>query len=233
MRDKWGKKVGEYLCSCGTIKNIVISKVKNGSIKTCGCAWKKKADTTLVMCQCGKEFEVRNKRLMEGKGRYCSQECKYKYRKMPKRGKGNYKLVKENPTSFKKGVVTWNTGLAGKGVCKPNSGSIKKGEKRGVDTQFKKGVIPVTYKGDKVGYHALHRWVSNHRGKASLCIECGATKNVQWANKSHEYKRELDDFIELCSKCHRAYDKDHLGIATKKYNLNKNKRSKKNIKNEK
>lgn len=42
---------------------------------------------------------------------------------------------------------------------------------------------------------------------------------VLLANLSHEYKRDLNDFEQMCSKCHRAYDKDHLGIATKKFNL--------------
>jgi len=79
--------------------------------------------------------------------------------------------------------------------------------------------IPLTWKGDKVGYHALHTWVTRHKGKAVKCYECGTNKNVQWANLSHEYKRDLNDFREMCGKCHRAYDKNHLGIATKKFNL--------------
>jgi hypothetical protein len=178
-------------------------------------------------CKCGKKFFVRKKRILDGRGKFCSQECKYKYRKMPKRGKGTYVITKENPTSFKKGFTPWNAGLAGKGVCKKNSGSIKKGERRGINTEFKKGVTPLTFKGDDVGYFALHRWVQRHKGKAKKCAECGSEKNVQWANISHDYKRELDDYKEMCPKCHRRYDMSTLGVATKKYNLNKKKKCKK------
>jgi len=87
--------------------------------------------------------------------------------------------------------------------------------------EFKKGHIPANkgkrqpnfsglnhpnWKGDEVGYHALHAWVNRHKGKATICAECNSVKNVMWANKSHKYKRDLSDFIPLCAKCHRNYD---------------------------
>jgi len=175
------------------------------------------------VCKCGKEFHVRPKRIEQGRGEYCSQKCKYKYRVRPSGLK--YVLVKENPTSFRPGHDTWNKGTVG--VCKANHGSIKKGERRGVETEFKKGQIPKNWKGDMVGYNALHRWVARHRGKAKICDECGSDKFVQWANISREYKRELNDYREMCSKCHRTYDKNHLGIATKKFKLIHRKKNKK------
>jgi len=166
-------------------------------------------------CNCGNEFITSSDRVAIGRGLYCSKKCMYAYRTMPKRGKGTYNIVKINSGwfekgfsynedgGFRKGKDPWNKGT--KGLCIPNSGS------------FQKGMTPTTWKGDDVGYHALHRWVSNHKGKASMCQHCGSEENVQWANKSHEYKRELDDFIELCAKCHKTYDKDTYGWATKLY----------------
>lgn len=178
-------------------------------------------------CKCGNEYKVAEWELKCGRKKYCSKECMYKFRQMPKRGIGSCVLVKENSTWFKKGNISWNKGLAGRGICKPNNGSIKKGEKRGVNTQFKKGMIPLNWKGDNVGYFSLHRWVQNKKGKASICIQCGSITNVQWANVSKEYKRDLNDYIALCCKCHRKYDIDTLGAATKKFNLPKNKKCKK------
>lgn len=69
-------------------------------------------------------------------------------------------------------------------------------------------------------YFSIHNWVKRTKGKASECINCGATKNIEWANKSHEYKRITDDWISLCKKCHAAYDKPFWGEATKLFNIN-------------
>lgn len=64
------------------------------------------------------------------------------------------------------------------------------------------------WKGDSVSYSGLHKWVKRYLGRPDQCIECGNVQNLQWANKSHEYKRELEDWISMCVKCHKAYDKD-------------------------
>ena len=57
-------------------------------------------------------------------------------------------------------------------------------------------------------YNTLHRWVERKLGKPMHCTHCGSTdKNrYAWANKSREYKRDLDDWIRLCYPCHRRYD---------------------------
>lgn len=84
---------------------------------------------------------------------------------------------------------------------------------------FNKGdnVASCHYKwtGDRVTYGSLHDWIFYHRGKAKICEFCGSKNNVEWANKSHEYKRDLNDWLSLCKKCHRNYDKPFWGIAKK------------------
>ena len=62
------------------------------------------------------------------------------------------------------------------------------------------------WKGDNVGYKSLHQWVSRHKGKARKCIKCNSIKNVEWANISGKYKRDLNDWMPLCKKCHTAFD---------------------------
>ena len=66
------------------------------------------------------------------------------------------------------------------------------------------------WKGDKVGYNALHSWISRKLGKALKCQFCGKKKttphSVQWANINHSYKRNFTDWIPLCVPCHRKYD---------------------------
>lgn len=67
------------------------------------------------------------------------------------------------------------------------------------------------WKGDDVGYNALHSWVKKHLGFPNTCEHCGKTnltgRYIHWANKSKKYKRELNDWIRLCAKCHWDYDR--------------------------
>jgi len=67
------------------------------------------------------------------------------------------------------------------------------------------------WKGNKVSYSGLHYWVVRKLGKPTICEHCGKTglsgKFIVWANKSHEYKRDLNDWLRLCAKCHKEYDK--------------------------
>ena len=69
------------------------------------------------------------------------------------------------------------------------------------------------WKGEEVGYDALHRWIIRYKGQPETCEKCGKTglkkQQIHWANIDHKYKRVLDDFIRLCSMCHREYDKEN------------------------
>lgn len=87
-----------------------------------------------------------------------------------------------------KGIPTWNSG-----------------KKQLATTGIKNNM----WKGDDVGYVALHKWVSRNKGKATKCSKCSSTKSIDWANKDHKYKRSLEDYIELCRSCHRKYDIKH------------------------
>ena len=72
------------------------------------------------------------------------------------------------------------------------------------------------WKGDNVGYSGLHLWIQSKLGKPNICTYCKKVKlsnrQIDWANKSHNYKRDLDDWIRLCRKCHIAYDRGLIKI---------------------
>lgn len=72
------------------------------------------------------------------------------------------------------------------------------------------------WKGDDVGYVALHSWVKRKLGKPKKCWECsdgdGSTRRYQWANLSHDYKRDLSDWARLCASCHKLYDNNKLKL---------------------
>ncbi len=77
------------------------------------------------------------------------------------------------------------------------------------------------WKGDKVGYKALHRWLKDNFGKANKCEnpECeGKSKLFEWAKlKGKKYSHNRKNFQMLCRSCHRKYDNLILNI--KKMNL--------------
>lgn len=64
------------------------------------------------------------------------------------------------------------------------------------------------WKGDAVGHASLHDWLKRRVETINKCEHCGATtaKKYEWANKSHEYKRDITDWLRLCVSCHRKYD---------------------------
>jgi len=78
----------------------------------------------------------------------------------------------------------------------------------GTESSYK-GKKHHNWQGDKVNYLSLHKWVSRHKGKPQECEHCNNTSDQKyhWANKSHEYKRILSDWIRLCVPCHSAYDR--------------------------
>lgn len=85
----------------------------------------------------------------------------------------------------------------------------------------------IQYKGgkfrkEKVGLQMLHKWVISVKGRPPFCEFCGhpnkpeGRSRIEWANKSHKYKRKLDDWLALCRKCHMDYDKIDRSTIQKK-----------------
>lgn len=70
------------------------------------------------------------------------------------------------------------------------------------------GTLNPAWRGDKVSYDGLHRYIKRHLGTPRECEHCGTTtaKRYEWANKSGLYLRDFTDWIRLCTSCHRKYD---------------------------
>lgn len=71
-----------------------------------------------------------------------------------------------------------------------------------------RGSKAYNWKGENVSYIGLHLWVYRNLGKATYCFfnKIHKAKRFHWANKSHQYKRDLNDWIPLCPRCHYYYD---------------------------
>jgi len=63
-----------------------------------------------------------------------------------------------------------------------------------------------SYKGDAVGYEAVHIWVRKRKPQPKGCEFCGKDAPLDLANKSGKYSRELNDWNYLCRKCHMDSD---------------------------
>jgi hypothetical protein len=64
------------------------------------------------------------------------------------------------------------------------------------------------WKGENVSYSVLHKWIRRYKPSQSQCSMCGEIKPLELANVSHKYKRDIRDFIWLCRKCHKWYDRN-------------------------
>lgn len=154
-----------------------------------------------------------NKLKKSNKGNYC-KSCGYKHRIRPSGLK--YNIIKNNKGWLKKGH---KLGI-GKTVSEKTKKILskqRKGKRVSPKTEFKKGNKPwnigieymrdekhPNWKGDKVGYLALHSWIARKLGTHKLCNRCGTkdSKRFSWHNISKNYLRDFNDWERLCSKCH-------------------------------
>lgn len=59
---------------------------------------------------------------------------------------------------------------------------------------------------ENAGYQAIHNWVNREKEKTGICSKCGEERKTVWMSKTHEYNRDLDEFVEACISCHEKYD---------------------------
>jgi len=77
-----------------------------------------------------------------------------------------------------------------------------------------RGAVSPSWRGDEVSYSGLHHWLRSNWPVAGVCELCGAEPTpavdgrarTNYANVSGEYRRNRDDYLELCVPCHRRFD---------------------------
>lgn len=135
---------------------------------------------------------------------YMASEAQTKYWESLKgkptwsKGKKFSSKYKENLSEAHLGQKAWNKGIKLTAQQKVNQVIPK--------PKFKED--NAAWKGDKVGYSALHRWVQKNYGQPSECENCGTMEKrmYHWANLSGNYLRVRTDWKRLCVPCHKAYD---------------------------
>lgn len=71
------------------------------------------------------------------------------------------------------------------------------------------------WKGDNVGYAAVHDWVKNRKPKPKVCKTCQKHKPLALHNKDKKYSRKLDKWEWLCFSCHHKKDEGYTKTYTK------------------
>lgn len=155
-----------------------------------------------ITCVCGVEYQTTERRIAAGRGKFCSRACQYTNASRPSGLR--YNITKPNPTSFKPGHQPWNADTAGAMPAPWNRGL--KGIRLSPATEFQPGNRPANWKGDDVGYSALHAWLRRTYGEPASCEHCDAAEQIQWANRTGQYLRDREDWLQLCPRCHRQYD---------------------------
>lgn len=131
------------------------------------------------------------------------------------KGKNWPENVKNKISVSMKGIIPWNKGIPCSKETKAkislaNTGNTWKLSKTTKDRIRVSKIANKNpnWKGEKVGYAALHNWIERHYGKPKKCSHCGTevAKKYEWANISGKYLRDIKDFIRLCDRCHKAFD---------------------------
>lgn len=76
------------------------------------------------------------------------------------------------------------------------------------NSRGKRGDKHFNWIGDRAGYSGIHKWIKRNWIKKGICSFCGKVGKTEWANKSGEYNRNSEDWVELCKPCHYHFDRN-------------------------
>lgn len=157
-----------------------------------------------ICIECNKTF---NKKVYS---KYCSQSC--------------YWIAKKGTQQSEQHRKSISKSLKGKSKSKEHIEKVANAN-RGKKRPEWCGEKHHNWKGELVGYHAVHDWVRIRIGKPEKCNICSIEnkyikrKNgiiystLHLSNISGEYKRNLNDWEYLCPKCHSYKDKNRNSIS--------------------
>ncbi len=81
---------------------------------------------------------------------------------------------------------------------------------------------PKTRKTELTNYAYIHEWNNRFHKKLGSCEFCGAIKKTEWAlMHGKKHKRGIDNYLELCKKCHVNYDSTNDWMKKRKESLSK------------
>lgn len=167
-----------------------------------------------ICIECGSPTKPRRGKPRPGRGKYCSRACMYQSKKWKKAisiGQIGRECYWKGKTFSREHVQKIKVKLIGNKYALGYRHTKEALKKIGVASTGPKNS---QWRGSNVGYSGLHTWVSKWLGKPKICEHCGKHGDrLHWANKSHRYLRDLNDWIRLCATCHSKYDRSHKTIS--------------------
>jgi hypothetical protein len=139
----------------------------------------------LIKCDlCKKEFNRKPSQVFKRKQHFCSRSC------------------------MSKGIIFSDSARKKMSDGAKSLKGSKRSEKARKNIALAKmGDKHPLWKGDSVGYCALHEWIKRNWGVKKLCEICGTTvaKKFEWANLG-VYDRDRRNWKRMCCSCHQKYD---------------------------
>lgn len=148
---------------------------------------------------CKTKFETIPALVKINKGKYCSHSCSSK----GTRNKKGSHLSQEQKNKI-------GDFFRGKKLSDIHRQRISKGHK---------GEKAYQWKGDFVGYDALHSYISKLLPRSPICAKCNKFKKLSLSNISYLYKRDLSDWEWLCYSCHKKKDLKNINNRKKAKDL--------------
>lgn len=133
-----------------------------------------------------------------------------------RRNHGNHQVVRFVNSSHACHYYGENRRKARRKLCACGCGQLTSGKHshhkggfvkfvKGHEMRIHKDYIPMRKR--IKGYMGIHFWLYKNYGKANHCERCiRPSKKYVWANKSHEYLRDISDWEQLCNSCHLKQD---------------------------
>ena len=74
-----------------------------------------------------------------------------------------------------------------------------------------------SWRGDAAGYAGMHTWINEQHPKTGTCSKCGRApsgRGTEYAFLRHPEPatRNIEDYRELCTSCHRLFDAGELEL---------------------
>lgn len=193
-----------FKCKCGGLFESDIALVKKGSVKSCGCIYRKPRKT--IKCACGCEQEMTN---VDRKGR-----CR-KFIHGHNKGHSNMFHSEESKQKIR---------IASTGRVYSKESSLKKGYKKEKNPNWKGGVTPIN---ELIRKSPLYKeWRKNvFKRDNYTCQWCREKESVSGKlNADHikpfayfpKLRFDLDNGRTLCVDCHKKTD-TYLIKAKQKY----------------
>lgn len=138
---------------------------------------------------------------------YCGCKCGLTRPKYDKRGrigyiiKGHFWVGKNMPSHTEEWKQLMREKMKGRIFSKEWREKISLGLKGKCMGEYNHN-----WKGDEVGYNALHERIRRRLPKPKVCQLCNIIPPYDIANISGKYLLDLSDWLWLCRSCHKIFD---------------------------